>query len=103
MLSEDGPDISFVTPGDNEAYDDYGDGNNSGYTGRQGKELRLSAWTNLESRLTVGCAGALLTYMGRRKAVEYLPGDPNAIKSFRISAIETFSVQGVMYISSYVS
>lgn len=53
----------------------------------------------MESRLMVGCAGALITYVGRRKAVEYLPTDPAAAGSFRILAVEMFSLQGMMYVS----
>ena len=80
----------------NDAFGDYEDGNEIGCTNRQGRLLRLSAWIDMESRVTVRCAGALLTYIGRRKAVEYLPNDADAIESFRISTIEMFSLKGQM-------
>lgn len=80
----------------NDAFGDYEDGNEIGCTNRQGRFLRLSAWIDMESRVTVRCAGALLTYIGRRKAVEYLPNDADAIESFRISTIEMFSLKGQM-------
>lgn len=96
LLADDSLEISFITPGDTDSYDDYGDGTGAGYTGRQGKLLRLSASIDMESRLTIGCAGALLTYVARRKAVEHLPGDVNANKSFGISTIEMFSLEGMM-------
>ena len=80
----------------NDTFGDYDDGNEVGCTSRQGRLLRLSAWIDMESRLTVGCAGALLTYIGRRKAVEYLPNDADAVDSFRISTIEMFSLKGQM-------
>ena len=88
--------VSFSTPGDNDPYDDYGRDTDVGYTGRQGQLLRLSASVDMESRLTIGCAGALLTYVARRKVVEYLPADTNANKSFCISTIEMFSLRGTM-------
>lgn len=91
-LFTDGPEVSFIIPGDNDPYDDHGDGTDAGYAGRQGQLLRLSASIDMESRLTIGCAGALLTYMARRKAVEYLPNDVNANNSFCISTIEMFSL-----------
>ncbi len=90
------PEVSFITPGNDDHYDDYSNGTGTGYTGRQGQLLRLSASIDMESRLTIGCAGALLTYVARRKAVEYLPGDIDANKSFRISTIEMFSLKGMM-------
>ena len=80
----------------NETFGDYDDGNEVGCTSRQGRLLRVSAYIDMESRLTVGCAGALLTYIGRRKAVEYLPNDADAVGSFRISTIEMFSLKEQM-------
>lgn len=80
----------------NDSFGDYEDGNEVGCTSRQGRLLRLSAWIDMESRLSVRCAGALLTYIGRRKAVEYLPNDTDAVASFRISTIEMFSLKGQM-------
>ena len=88
--------MSFVTPGNADAYNDHNDGNDAGYTVRQGKLLRLSGKIDIESHLTVGCAGAVLTYLQRRKAVDYLPGDADANLAFKISDIEMFSLGGFM-------
>ena len=88
--------MAFVTPGDVESYEDYIEGNEPDHTGRQGKLLRLSGIVDLESRSTVGCAGAVLTYLQRRKAAVYLPGDDAAQPAFRVSVIEMFSLAGVM-------
>lgn len=96
LFADCSPEVSFITPGDNDPYDDYGDGIGAGCAGRQGRLLRLSASIDMESRLTIGCAGALLTYVARMKAVEYLPDNVNANNSFRISKIETFSLKGMM-------
>ncbi|KAL8718148.1 MAG: hypothetical protein Q9225_004683 [Loekoesia sp. 1 TL-2023] len=92
--------VAFVTPGDAESYLEYTDSNDPGYTGRQGKLLRLSGLIDLESRLTVGCAGAVLTYLQRRKAVIYLPGDTDGNLAFQVSSIETFSLSGSMFIDA---
>ncbi len=88
--------VSFITPGDDDAYDGHGNGTEAGYTDRQGQLLRLSASIDMGSRMTIGCAGALLTYVARRKAVEYVPDDVYAKNSFRISALEVFSLQDTM-------
>jgi len=90
--------VSFLTPGDTDAYDDQNGGNDTGYTGRQGTLLRLSGKIDIESRLTIGCAGAVLTYLQRRKAVYYLPGDTDANLAFRILTVEMFSLGGFMYV-----
>ncbi|KAL2059622.1 hypothetical protein ABVK25_000915 [Lepraria finkii] len=100
LFSDGGPEVSFVTPGVNDSFNDYGDGNEVGCTDRQGKILRLSAWIDMESRLTVGCAGALLTYIRRRKAVEYLPSGEMVIDLFGISTIEMFSLKDMMFVNA---
>ncbi|KAL8690026.1 MAG: hypothetical protein Q9218_004440, partial [Villophora microphyllina] len=91
---------AFITPGDAESYQDYVDNSEPGYTGHQGKLLRLAGHIDLESRLTVGCAGAVVTYLQRKKAVVYLPGDAEANLAFRVSAVETFSLTGIMFIDA---
>lgn len=94
--SDAGPRVTFVTPGDAIAHGGYDEEIDDGVAGRQGKLLRLSGWIDVDSRITVGCAGAVLTYLQRRKAVEYLPGDRAANLAFRIMTIEMFSLSGTM-------
>ena len=96
LRSDDASQVSFITPGDTDAYDDRDGRNGAGYTVRQGKLLRLSGKIDIDSRLTIGCAGAVITYLQRRKAVEYLPGDVDANLAFHISAVEMFSLAGFM-------
>lgn len=96
LATNTAPRMAFLTHGDAESYEDYIESTEPEYTGRQGKLLRLSGIVDLESRLTVGCAGAVLTYLQRRKAAVYLPGDDTAQPAFRVSAIEMFSLDGVM-------
>ena len=86
----------FITPGNANNHDEYDDGYEAGFSGRQGNLLKLSGRVDLESRLSVGCACAVLSYLARRKAVEYLPGDTDANLAFRISKIETFSLRNTM-------
>lgn len=90
------PRFAFITPGDSESYLEYAESNEPGYTGRQGKLLHLSSLIHLESRLTVGCAGAVLTYLQRKRAVMYLPGDTEGTLALQVSFIETFSLSGNM-------
>ena len=99
LFAKSSSEVSFITPGDNGDYDDSGDGTDTGYTARQGRLLRLSASVDMESRLTIGCAGALLTYVARRKAIEYVPDDVYdvyASNSFRVSVLEMFSMKNTM-------
>jgi len=99
-LRQGRPLANFVVPGEDTAYEEYGDGYETGFTRHQGKLLRLSGWVDVESQVSVGCAGAVLTYLQRRRAVQYLPGDEDAFRAFRISAIEMFTLDGIMCVST---
>ena len=79
-----------------ENHGESADGDEPGYTRHRGKLLRLTTKIDIESRLTIGCAGALIAYLQRRKAVGYLPGDLESNSAFRISAIAAFSLSGIM-------
>ena len=97
LFADGSSDVSFTTPSDNDPYNDYAEGgNHAGYTGRQGQLLRLSASIDIESRLTIGCAGALLTYVARRKAVERVPDDIDANSSFRVTRLQMFTLKETM-------
>ncbi|KAL8810476.1 MAG: hypothetical protein Q9200_002548 [Gallowayella weberi] len=100
LANKTAPGVAFFTPGDAESYEDYMESNEPDYTGRQGKLLRLSGIVDLESRLTVGCAGAVLTYLQRRRAVMYLPGDDAVNPAFFVSSVEMFSLSGIMFIDA---
>ncbi|KAF2264564.1 hypothetical protein CC78DRAFT_580350 [Lojkania enalia] len=95
---DDGPQVTFVVPGDVIAVDGLGESENA--VGRLAQLLRLSGWIDMESRLTVGCAGALLSYLQRRRAAAYLPGDEAAYSMFRISTLEMFSLRDTMFINA---
>ena len=87
---------TIITPGSHNAYDEYEDRNEVDSIGHYGKLLRLAGRVDLESRLTVGCCGAVLAYLSRRKAVQFLPGDVAAEALFRVSTIEMFNLNDTM-------
>lgn len=70
----------------------------SGFTGRQGKLLRLASCVDLESELSVGCAGAVLTYIKRRRAAGALPGNEDTNEAWRIREVEMFTLDGTMFV-----
>tara|TARA_R110002060_G_scaffold29779_2_gene40155 strand:+ start:167 stop:1360 length:1194 start_codon:yes stop_codon:yes gene_type:complete len=84
--------------------------------GDMGRLMRLAGWVDLDSEITVcwprrhgfvyteafqlGCAGAVMEYLGRRRSVDYLPNDEEALVAFRIRAIETFALSDMMYVNA---
>ncbi|KAF2667799.1 hypothetical protein BT63DRAFT_433576 [Microthyrium microscopicum] len=67
--------------------------------GRQEHLLRLSGTLDMNSHIALGCAGAVLGYLQRRRAGEYLPGDTGARELFRVNSVEQFSVKEAMFIT----
>ena len=99
LLSDEGHHNTLITPDNNNSSNPHGDYENqydSSHSGRYGNLLRLSGRADLESRLTIGCCGAVLTYLSRRKAVQFLPGDRAADLAFRVLTIEMFNLHDTM-------
>ena len=96
----EGPNVTFIVPGDVVTHEDDMVGGDVGFSGRQGQLLRLSGWINMESRITVGCAGAVLSYLQRRRSTSFLPGDQAARAIFKVSTIEMFSLKDSMFINT---
>ncbi|KAF1930781.1 mismatch repair protein 5 [Didymella exigua CBS 183.55] len=92
---DDGARVTFNVPGEHSGgYD------TESAHGQQDQLLRLAGWVDMESRITVGCAGALLSYLQRRRAAAFLPGDDAAYLLFRITALEMFSLRETMFINA---
>lgn len=96
----DGPNISFLIPGDVVGYDGEHDWIDAGLNNRQGQLLRLGGWINIESRLTIGCAGAVLSYLQRRRVTSYLPHDRAAASMFGVTRVEMFSLSDSMFVNA---
>ncbi|KAH6615072.1 muts domain V-domain-containing protein [Boeremia exigua] len=92
---EGGSRVSFNVPGDHLGGHDV-----ESATGQQGHLLRLAGWVDMESCITVGCTGALLSYLQRRRAAAFLPGDEAAHMMFRVTNLEMFSLRDTMFINA---
>ena len=88
--------MSFVAPGDEDADQGSIASLDPGLSARKGRTLRLSAMVDLDSKVSVGCAGAVLNYLQRRKAGQCLPREGHTATAFQISTIEFFSLKDVM-------
>ncbi|KAF2460904.1 muts domain V-domain-containing protein [Lineolata rhizophorae] len=94
--ADDGPDVAFIAAGDVLTAEKFEE---TPETNTQGNLLRLAAWVNLDSKVTVGCAGAVLSYLQRRRSARFLPGDEAAHEMFRVSTVEMFSLKNTMFIN----
>lgn len=96
----DGPHVTFIVPGDVVSFVGEYDGINADVNNRQGQLLRLAGWIDTDSRLTVGCAGAVLSYLQRRRVTSYLPHDEAAAAMFRVTTVEMFSLSDFMFVNA---
>lgn len=87
--------VHFLIPGEPGMYNESNLAD-LGSTDRQGKLLRLSGLIDLDCRVSVGCLGAILACIQRRRAAEFLPDDQAAHMAYRVKAIEMFSLKGSM-------
>ncbi|MBE7180883.1 MAG: hypothetical protein INR71_06690, partial [Terriglobus roseus] len=60
----------------------------------------FGGWIDLESRISVGCAGAVLSSLQRRRTAAYLPGDSAQHAMFRVSAVAMFSLRDTMFVNA---
>ncbi|RYP16461.1 hypothetical protein DL765_005138 [Monosporascus sp. GIB2] len=73
---------------------------NVGEGSKQGRLMKLGTSINLDSHITIGCAGAVLGDIQRRRTAQYLPNDPDALVAFRIRSVEMFSLFNSMFVNA---
>lgn len=66
-----------------------------GFTLQEGRVLNMSSSVDLDNVVTVGCAGAILTYLQRRRATDIVPGNRSS-GLFKISSVQMFSLKDTM-------
>lgn len=86
---ESGPPLVLQTPGDIRDI--------SGEQRRRSNLLRLAGWINVDSRVTVGCAGAVLTYLQRKASIESVGSGGANDGGITVAAVEMWSMSDVMY------
>ena len=89
-------DLAFITPGGTESYDSREGNSALGFNGRQGKLLGVSATIDMDSRLTVGCAGAVLAHIGRHRMMDILPTGVENNAKLGIKDLQMFSIADLM-------
>ncbi|KAJ6109241.1 hypothetical protein N7486_001475 [Penicillium sp. IBT 16267x] len=71
-----------------------------GFTLHEGRLLHISSTIDMENPVTIGCAGALLTYLQKRKAASTGMEHMNSC-AFRVRFLEMFSLKDTMWIGSH--
>lgn len=88
--------VRFLVPGENEHVDENTRADEIGLTDRPGNLMQASASLDLDSHASIGCIGALIACLQRRRASEYLQNDPDAQAVYRVASVEMFSFYNTM-------
>ena len=99
LFQQEDYDIQFLVPGAPSAPEEVNSADLDS-TDRQGKLLRLSSWIDFTSEVSVGCLGAVIACIQRKRSSEHLPNDDTAQYSYRVTSIEMFSPRGTMFINT---
>lgn len=90
--------IRFFVPQNGLAVPEEVDPEAMGFTLQEGRLLHVSSFIDMENPVTIGCAGAILTYLQRRRASA--PSPLQEGNEYRIRALEMFNLRDTMWINS---
>jgi DNA mismatch repair protein MSH5 len=98
-LSQDAA-TELLIPGEAMAYDEDLQPADLGWTTGRGKLMQLSAWLNLDNKASIGCAGAIISYLQRRSTTIHLSGIPEFNTPLRVNRMEMFSLKETMLVNT---
>lgn len=87
--------IQFLVPHNGMIDAEQLDAENIGFTLQEGRLLHMSSSVDMENTITIGCAGAILTYLQRRRATEPSLGN-TTVDAYRVKSVEMFGLKGTM-------
>ncbi|RMD45070.1 hypothetical protein DV735_g190, partial [Chaetothyriales sp. CBS 134920] len=70
-----------------------------GFSDREGRLLQVSSGLDLDSKTSIGCVGALISYLQRKRAPDHVRGDQEVQFADRILRIEMFSFKDTMFVN----
>ncbi|KGO51449.1 DNA mismatch repair protein MutS, core [Penicillium expansum] len=90
--------IRFFVPQNGLAGPEEVDPEEMGFTLQEGRLLHISSSVDMENPVTIGCAGAVLTYLQRRRAAAPSPLEEG--NEYRVRALQMFNLRDMMWINS---
>lgn len=66
-----------------------------GFTLQEGRLLHMSSSVDMENAVTIGCAGAVLTYLQRRRTTDMIPGKV-ASDLFKVKSVKMLGLSDTM-------
>ncbi|PYI19356.1 DNA mismatch repair protein Msh5 [Aspergillus violaceofuscus CBS 115571] len=90
--------MRFLVPHNGFADSERIDSESLDFTLQEGKLLHISSSIEMENTVTIGCAGALLMHLQRRRASASIATD-QASETYRVRSVEMFSLLGAMFVN----
>lgn len=87
--------IKFLVPHSGLIDPDQIDDESLGFTLQEGRLLHMASSIDMENTVTVGCAGAVLAYLQRRRTTESMTSI-GSVDNFQVRSVEMFSLTGTM-------
>ncbi|KAE8401294.1 muts domain V-domain-containing protein [Aspergillus pseudonomiae] len=69
------------------------------FTLQDGRFLHIPSSIDMENQVTIGCAGAVLTHLQRRRATVMPASSDETSSYFQVRSVEMLSLQGTMFLS----
>lgn len=66
-----------------------------GFTLQEGRLLHMSGSVDMENAVTIGCAGAVLAYLQRRRTIDMIPGTESS-DLFKVKSVKMFGLKDTM-------
>ncbi|KPI35358.1 uncharacterized protein AB675_9898 [Cyphellophora attinorum] len=92
--------IRFLVPGENENVNEHTRADEIGLTDRPGNLMQISASLDLDSQVSIGCMGAAIGCLQRKRASEYLPNDADASNVYKIASVDLFAFHNTMFVNA---
>jgi DNA mismatch repair protein MSH5 len=89
-----------LAPDDPDGFPDEFQSDEIGMTDQRAATAQIPAWLDVDSRVSIGCAGAIIASLQRRRSAEFLQDDPDAQLAYRIAYLEMFTLRNTMLVST---
>lgn len=87
--------LQFLVPHNGMISPEHLDTESTGFTLQEGRLLHMSSSVDMENVVTIGCAGAVLTYLQRRRAMEPSLGNATS-DAYAVKSVEMFNLKGTV-------
>ncbi|KAL2818963.1 muts domain V-domain-containing protein [Aspergillus cavernicola] len=91
--------FKFLVPHSGIVDTDQLDSENLDFTLQEGRHLHMASFLDLENKVTLGCAGAILTYLQRRRSSDMISGD-TASDLYQITSFEMSTLSATMFVNA---